>query len=424
MFLSGFLPRFETGRTVLLTAFLFGSAWACSTVPVLAAGTLTITCLDVGQGDATLIESPSGMTLLFDGGDNGEGNSTVLPYLQARGIASLDYMAASHYHADHIGGLDEVYAGIPVNVAVLDRGYSYTTLTYNAYANAVVSQRQTWTSGQVIDLGEGVTVTCVALNGNGLEPAPFTNSSKENEYDVCLLVQYGGFDFFVAGDLTGGGLGYDDIETGVAPLSGDLDVYRVSHHGSESSSNTNFLQASQAEVAVISVGSNSYGHPAQTVLNRLALYGSYVYQTETGSGGTLPSADLEVVGGHVVITTDGIQQYTVAGDVWAIDESGASPVAEGIPGAIVLAGNYPNPFNPTTTIVFELPAQEPVGLYVFDIKGRRIRTLLNGEAQPAGSHRTVWNGCDDAGRQVASGTYLLRLEAGGQMETKRAVLLK
>ncbi|MGD9548531.1 MAG: FlgD immunoglobulin-like domain containing protein [Candidatus Krumholzibacteriia bacterium] len=424
MLRPGFIPEFDSPRTLLLTLLLIGSAWVCSTVPVLAAGTLTITCLDVGQGDATLIESPSGMTLLFDGGDNGKGGAVVVPYLQARGITSLDYMAASHYHADHIGGLDEVFAGIPVTGAVLDRGYSYTTLTYDAYADAVASRRQAWTSGQVIDLGEGVTVTCVALNGNGLEPAPFTNSTKENEYDVCLLVRYGGFDFFVAGDLTGGGLGYDDIESSVAPLSGDVDVYRVSHHGSASSSNVNFLQASQAEVAVISVGSNSYGHPAQSVLDRLALYGSYVYQTETGSGGTLPSTDLKVVGGHVVITTDGIQQYTVAGDVWTIDESGASPVDVGVPGAAVLAGNYPNPFNPTTTIAFELPVQERVRLQVLDLRGRLVRTLVNGESQPAGSNRTVWNGCDDSGRQVASGTYFYRLEAGSYRETKRMVLIK
>ncbi|MBU2501357.1 T9SS type A sorting domain-containing protein [bacterium] len=424
MLLPGFIPRFDSPRTFLLTLLLLGSVWVCSTVPVLAAGTLTITCLDVGQGDATLIESPSGMTLLFDGGDNGKGSGVVVPYLQARGITSLDYMAASHYHADHIGGLDEVYAGIPVTGAVLDRGYSYTTLTYDSYANAVASQRQTWTSGQVIDLGEGVTVTCVALNGNGLEPAPFTNSGKENEYDVCLLVQYGGFDFFVAGDLTGGGLSYDDIESSVAPLSGDVDVYRVSHHGSASSSNANFLQASQAEVAVISVGSNSYGHPAQSVLDRLALYGSYVYQTEAGSGGTLPSTDLKVVGGHVVITTDGIQQYTVSGDAWTIDEPGASPVDVGVPGAAVLAGNYPNPFNPITTIVFELPVQQQVRLQVLDLRGRLVRTLLSGEDQPAGSNRTIWNGCDDAGRQVASGTYFYRLEAGSYRETKRMVLIK
>lgn len=159
----------------------------------LATGTLTITCLDIGQGDATLIESPSGQTLLFDGGPNGRGNSVIVPFLQANGIDYLDYTVASHYHADHVGGLDEVAAQIDIGVAY-DRGWSYTTATYTSYANAVSDVRQTLMPGQVIDLGEGVTVTCLALNSNGQLSSPYTNSSYENEYDVCLLIEYGGFD--------------------------------------------------------------------------------------------------------------------------------------------------------------------------------------------------------------------------------------
>ena len=93
----------------------------------------------------------------------------------------------------------------------------------------------------------------------------------------------------MAGDLTGNpDSGYEDIETSVAPLVGDVDVYHVSHHASDSSSNPFFLQTVQAEVSVISLGDNSYGHPHQPVLNRLVQYGSFVYQTEIGSGGTLP----------------------------------------------------------------------------------------------------------------------------------------
>ena len=276
----------QSGLATILTAV------ALLILPTLvsATGTMTISCIDVGQGDATLIESPSGMTLLFDAGSNGDGDDVVIPYVQSRGLGSLDYLAASHYHADHIGGLDEVYDAMPVNVAVLDRGWSYTTLTYNSYATTVAAKRQTLTPGQVIDLGEGVTVTCVALNGNGVMSPPYDDSSYENEYDVCLLVEYGGFDFFVAGDLTGDGVNYEDIETSVGALTGDVDIYRVNHHGSDSSSNASFLQSVQAEEAIISVGDgNSYHHPTQAVLDRLVNYGSYVYQTETGTGGTLPA---------------------------------------------------------------------------------------------------------------------------------------
>lgn len=387
----------------------------------LATGTLTITCIDVGQGDATLIESPSGMTLLFDGGENGKGTGVVVPYLQSRGVSSLDYMAASHYHSDHIGGLDEVYNAVGVTTAVLDRGWSYTTATYNSYASAVASKRQALTAGQVIDLGEGVTVTCVALNGNGQVASPYTSSTKENEYDVCLLVQYGGFDMFIAGDLTGGGLSYEDIETSVGPVAGDLDIYRVSHHGSESSSNASFLQDVQAEVAVISVGNNSYGHPAQSVLDRLVAAGSFVYQTETGSGGTLPAQDRTVVGGHVVITTDGIAEYTVAGDLWTLDEQNGSPAVLA-PAAFALQGNFPNPFNPSTQILFRSERGGPGTLRIFDVAGRsvleqRFQTL-------AGENRLDWRGTDQRGQSVPAGVYLYVVNTPSGDGRGRMMLLK
>ncbi|MGD9547818.1 MAG: FlgD immunoglobulin-like domain containing protein [Candidatus Krumholzibacteriia bacterium] len=90
----------------------------------------------------------------------------------------------------------------------------------------------------------------------------------------------------------------------------------------------------------------------------------------------------------------------------------------------VLYGPVPNPFNPTTTVAFELPAQEAVSLHVFDLQGRLVRTLLSGQVVSQGRHEAHWDGRDDSGRQVASGTYFFRLEAGGQVEAKRAVLIK
>jgi competence protein ComEC len=389
---------------------------------VLGAGTLTITILDVGQGDATLIESPSGQTLLFDGGDNGKGNAVVIPYLQSRGITSLDYMVASHYHSDHIGGLDEVMNQIPADVAY-DRGWSYTTITYNSYASSVSAVRQTLVPGQIIDLGEGVTVTCLALNSNGQLSAPYTSSSRENEYDVCLLVEYGGFDYFQAGDLTGNtASGYADIETSVAPLAGDVDVYHVSHHGSYSSSTANFLQTVQAEVAVISVGNNSYGHPHQVVLDRLVQYGSYVYQTEAGSGGTLPPADLTVCGGSFTISTDGINTYSVNGDSWQIDETSVSAAPELQTAALRVLGNFPNPFNPSTEIRFETSHGGPARLEIFDLAGRRV--YQRAITTPGGTASVTWHGTDTRGETAAGGVYLYTISTTEGTAGGRMVLLK
>jgi hypothetical protein len=91
--------------------------------------------------------------------------------------------------------------------------------------------------------------------------------------------------------------------------------------------------------------------------------------------------------------------------------------------AYALGQNYPNPFNPTTEITYEIPWDETVSLSVYDVSGKLVRTLVNGD-QGAGPHRAVWNGKDNAGQQVSSGVYFYRLGAGSFVETRRMVLLK
>ena len=85
---------------------------------------------------------------------------------------------------------------------------------------------------------------------------------------------------------------------------------------------------------------------------------------------------------------------------------------------------FPNPFNPTTTIAFDIVESVPVSLAVYDVAGRRVATLVDGEVTPAGRYERVWNGRDDRGRTVASGVYFYRLGAGPYSETRRMVLLK
>jgi hypothetical protein len=93
------------------------------------------------------------------------------------------------------------------------------------------------------------------------------------------------------------------------------------------------------------------------------------------------------------------------------------------PGTLSLNA-WPNPFNPATEIQFELPAAAVVSLKIFDLQGRVIRTLVDAESRGFGSHTAVWHGRDSAGRPVASGLYLYRLESGGRMVTRKMTLLK
>ena len=101
----------------------------------------------------------------------------------------------------------------------------------------------------------------------------------------------------------------------------------------------------------------------------------------------------------------------------------ASGVDAALPAAAVLSQNAPNPFNPRTTIRFELPVAAHVRLSVFDVAGRLIRTLADGSLA-AGSHETVWDGCDATGRAMGSGSYLARLESGGTVQTLRMALVR
>lgn len=85
--------------------------------------------------------------------------------------------------------------------------------------------------------------------------------------------------------------------------------------------------------------------------------------------------------------------------------------------------NYPNPFNPETTLRFSLPQPGSARLEIFNVKGQKVRTLLAGELAK-GEHRVIWNGLDDSGRAAGSGVYLYRLSSAGHVQTRKMMLIK
>jgi len=104
-------------------------------------------------------------------------------------------------------------------------------------------------------------------------------------------------------------------------------------------------------------------------------------------------------------------------------EGGTTAVGNNTPSSVALNGNYPNPFNPSTTFSFALAHADHARLVVIDARGRLVRTLVDGTCQ-AGTTEVIWNGTDDAGRSVPSGTYFYRLQAAGLQYTKAASLIK
>jgi hypothetical protein len=111
-------------------------------------------------------------------------------------------------------------------------------------------------------------------------------------------------------------------------------------------------------------------------------------------------------------------------NVWmGVPRSTPTPVPELLPMKLRLHPCQPNPFNPQTTVKYDLPEAGPVRLSVFDVAGRLVRTLVD-ESMPQGSHEVVWDERDATGREVGSGSYLARLEFGGKVETMTIGLVR
>jgi len=245
----------------------------------LAAQNLEIHYIDVGWGGSVFIKGPTGVTVLLEGGDTGKGTAYVVPYLKSIGVQpanGLDYIIGGHQHCDHTGGLDEVInAGYNVHIKQYNNGSSYASSCVDqwnaAAATTTAGAPIAMPVGTVIALGNGATITCIALNGSiiGGGSVPVTD---ENDRSIALLIKYGGFDYIWASDMGGGtdsctgrSTSQLDMETpvitaispgGAHPLisAGGIDLLHVNHHGSESSTNPTYFNLAKPAVAIIGVG--------------------------------------------------------------------------------------------------------------------------------------------------------------------------
>lgn len=262
-------------------------------------GKLQIHFMDVGQGDGALLISPQGQTVLFDNGKRLNCDAPV-SYLQQLGITKIDYLIVSHYHDDHIGCTTEVLNKFPLQTASYDRGGVYASGTYDKYIAKVGNKRVLATVGTTVTLDSGsanpVRIEIVALNGNGVV------TTNENDLSLVAAVHFGQFDAVLGGDLSGFKTdNYEDIETSVGPKVGQVEVYKVDHHGSAYSSNDAWLATIKPKIGIISTGNgNKYGHPTPECLERLHAANIKTYWTETGAG-VEPDPTLDVVGGAIVV---------------------------------------------------------------------------------------------------------------------------
>jgi len=229
--------------------------------------TLSVTFLNVGQGNCVIAES-NGHYMLIDGG-NSEYSSKVVSYLHDLNITALDYIVISHYDADHLSGIIGVLNNFNVT-KVISPDYEADTKTYGSYIS--IMNKKSYTAihpsiGDIYNLG-GATFKIVS-------PIKYSYED-ENNNSVGIRLTDGAHSFLILGDAE------VQSESDIINSGEDLscDVYMVSHHGSSNSSTNALLDIANPSVAVISVGKNDYGHPTEQTLNRLSSHNISILRTD------------------------------------------------------------------------------------------------------------------------------------------------
>ena len=262
--------------------YIFPSAYSRTPLIQSSDAAVTIHYFDVGNADATLIQFSDGQTLMIDSGYY-ETSDVILEDLSEAGVTQLDAVVITHQHADHFGAMPEILEEYPVTDLYMPAVPEDLIPTTDAFEILLESLDEEDISaidpvqGEIILSGEGYSVQVLSDEN--------ITSSDLNDYSIVLLVTVGNDSFLFMGDA--GPISTNQIiDQGYDVQS---DVVRVSHHGSEDSTNQAWLDAVGAKVAIISCDAenNSYGHPHQELLNLLTTNGLTVFRTDTDGSMTL-----------------------------------------------------------------------------------------------------------------------------------------
>ena len=238
--------------------------------------------IDVGQGDSSLIITPKGKTILIDAGDEAHAKK-VVSYVREQGIEKLDLVIATHPDADHIGGMDKVIKNFDIDVFAMP-DVSAKTNQYKQIQRELKAKKMKATR---LYQGDEVQIDD-SLDFEILSPVKGKKYDDTNEYSIVAKIVYKDTSFILMGDATMEN--EVDIINNVPDI--DIDVLKLGHHGSSTSSSDYFITKTSPKIAIISCGKNNkYGHPHQEVMRVLKKHGVTPYRTDEM--------------GDIVITSDG-----------------------------------------------------------------------------------------------------------------------
>lgn len=320
LLLVGFIwaaGRYKLKRLILLPLF----AVIILLIPVRNSG-LSVTMLDVGQGEAIFLENEIGTTYLIDGGssDVGKvGTYRIQPYLLSSGVDQIDYAIVTHADEDHVNGLKElmqsnririrhlVLPGVEIRSRDSEMSSIDSSLGDKSKSNneVVISKNrraaeEAYLELELLAMKSDIKVLYINdgdsfMDGNlrleCLHPTEDYSFTSSNSYSTVLSISYGEFDMLLTGDLERDGerlvtelLNNMSLASGNGTVT-DYDVLKVAHHGSKNSTTDRFLQIVKPEISLISCSKeNRYGHPHKELLERLGQAGSKVMITyETGA---------------------------------------------------------------------------------------------------------------------------------------------
>ncbi len=280
--------RRRAGKALAALAAVAVLALGCNAIytgPFDKAGMIFV---DVGQGDCLHIRTENGQNVLIDSGGSyytSVGEKTLKPYLLKNGCGKLDMVVLTHLHTDHCAAINEICDDVKIGKLCVFEGYSLADVKNELpeYEGEVAFLKK----GDVLRLSEGVNIEILAPERLGdSEKGRLGNTSDENAISLIARVSYNGVSAMMTADIDSAG--ELRLARSVSPDKLKCDILKVAHHGSKYSSCEEFLKAVSPEAAVIQVGKNNYGHPAEETLERLQNEGAAVYRTDlTGAVGVL-----------------------------------------------------------------------------------------------------------------------------------------